>query len=123
MDLAPIADRFARWLSGNPADVGATAVADEEYIGKGRLEAPPDGGAGNGAAMRVLGRALHARKRKLLSARGRAGAYHPPQPLSDAACVSVGRMIQRAFSRAPAGRAAAAEELCARHPEFLPRRV
>src|SRR4030043_2200369 len=40
-------------------------------------------------------------------------------PLSDAACVAVGRMIQRGLLRAPlAGMRATAEELAARHPEF-----
>src|SRR4030043_2185644 len=39
-------------------------------------------------------------------------------PLSDAACVAVGRLIQRGLLRTPlAGLRATAEELAARHPE------
>ena len=122
-DLAPIADRFARWLSGNPADVGATCRRGiEEYIGKGRLEAPPDErGAGNGAAMRVAPVALYTLGNEELLSRLAVEQAHITHhnPLSDAACVSVGRMIQRGLLGAPPRDVrAAAEELCARHPEF-----
>jgi ADP-ribosyl-[dinitrogen reductase] hydrolase len=122
-DLGPIADRFAHWLSGNPADVGTTCRRGiEEYMEKGRLEAPPDErGAGNGAAMRVAPVALYALgDEELLSrlavAQARITHHHP---LSDAACVSVGTMIQRGLLGTPLpGLRAAAEALAARHPEF-----
>ncbi len=122
-DLGPIADRFVHWLSGKPADVGTTCRRGiEEYMEKGRLEAPPDErGAGNGAAMRVAPVALYALGDEELLSRlaveqARITHHHP---LSDAACVSVGTMIQRGLLGAPLpGLRAAAEELAARHPEF-----
>ena len=121
--LGPIADRFAHWLSGNPADVGATCRRGiEEYMEKGRLEAPPDErGAGNGAAMRVAPVALYTLGDEGLLSRlaveqARITHHHP---LSDAACVSVGTIIQRGLLGAsPREVRAAAEELAARHPEF-----
>jgi ADP-ribosyl-[dinitrogen reductase] hydrolase len=122
-DLKPIADRFARWLSGNPPDVGATCRRGiEEYVEKGRLEAPLDGrSAGNGAAMRVAPVALYTLGDEELLSRlaveqARITHHHP---LSDAACVAVGTMIQRGLLGAPArDLRAAAESLAARHPEF-----
>lgn len=121
--LGTIADRFARWLSGGPADVGATCRRGiEEYREKGRLEAPPDErGAGNGAAMRVAPVALYTLGDEELLSRlaveqARITHHHP---LSDAACVSVGKMIQRGLLGAPPPvLRATAEELAARHPEF-----
>jgi len=121
--LGPIADRFAHWLSGNPADVGATCRRGiEEYMEKGRLEAPPDErGAGNGAAMRVAPVALYTLGDEGLLSRlaveqARITHHHP---LSDAACVSVGTIIQRGLLGAsPRDVRAAAEELAARYPEF-----
>jgi ADP-ribosyl-[dinitrogen reductase] hydrolase len=122
-NLAAIADRFARWLSGNPVDVGATCRRGiEKYVEKGRLEAPPDErGAGNGAAMRVAPVALYTLGDEELLSRlaveqARITHHHP---LSDAACVSVGTMIQRCLLGVPLRDVrGAAEELAARHPEF-----
>ncbi len=122
-DLRPIADRFAHWLSGDPADVGATCRRGiEEYMEKGRLEAPPDErGAGNGAAMRVAPVALYTLGDEELLSRLAVEQAHITHhhPLSDAACASVGTMIQRGLLGAPLpDLRAAAEELAARHPEF-----
>lgn len=122
-DLWPIADRFARWLSGGPADVGATCRRGiEEYMEKGRLEAPLDKrGAGNGAAMRVAPVALYTLGNEELLSRLAVEQAHITHhhPLSDAACVSVGKMIQRGLLGAPLPvLRAGAEELAARHPEF-----
>lgn len=122
-DLLPIADRFARWLSGGPVDVGATCRRGiEEYMEKGRIEAPPDErGAGNGAAMRVSPVALYTLGDEELLSRLAVGQAHITHhhPLSDAACVSVGTMIQRGLLGAPLPvLRATAEELAARHPEF-----
>jgi ADP-ribosyl-[dinitrogen reductase] hydrolase len=122
-DLGPIADRFAQWLSKDPADVGATCRRGiEGYIEQGRLEAPPDEqGAGNGAAMRVAPVALYTLGDeglldRLAVEQARITHHHP---LSDAACVSVGTMIQRGLLGAPLqDLRAAAEDLAARHPEF-----
>jgi len=88
-DLAAIADRFARWLSGGPADVGATCRRGiERYIEHGRLESPPNEmAAGNGAAMRVAPVALYTLGDEELLSRlaveqARITHHHP---LSDAA--------------------------------------
>lgn len=121
--LGPIADRFARWLSGGPADVGATCRRGiEEYREKGRLEAPPDErGAGNGAAMRIAPVALYTLGNEELLSRLAVEQAHITHnhPLSDAACVSVGKMIQRGLLGAPLPvLRATAGELAARHPEF-----
>jgi len=121
--LGPIAERFARWLSANPADVGATCRRGiEEYMEKGRLEAPPDErGAGNGAAMRVAPVALYSLGDERLLSRLAVEQAHITHhhPLSDAACVSVGTIIQKGLLGAPPNdMRAAAEELAARHPEF-----
>src|SRR5512143_3665568 len=122
-DLEPIANRFARWLSGDPADVGATCRRGiEEYMEKGRLEAPPDEkGAGNGAALRVAPVALYTLGDEGLLSRLAVEQAHITHhhPLSDAACVSVGTIIQRGLLGAPPSDVrAAAEELAALHPEF-----
>ncbi len=122
-DLRPIADRFARWLSGGPADVGATCRRGiERYIEHGRFESPPNEmAAGNGAAMRVAPVALYTLGDEELLSRlaveqARITHHHP---LSDTACVSVGKMIQRGLLGGPLrDLRAAAEELGARHPEF-----
>jgi ADP-ribosyl-[dinitrogen reductase] hydrolase len=121
--LGPIAERFAQWLSGNPADVGGTCRRGiEEFMEKGQLEAPHDErGAGNGAAMRVAPVAIYALGDEELLSRlaveqARITHHHP---LSDAACVSLGTMIQRGLLGAPPrDLREAAEELAARHPEF-----
>jgi ADP-ribosyl-[dinitrogen reductase] hydrolase len=122
-NLAAIADRFVHWLSGEPADVGTTCRRGiEEYMEKGRLEAPPDErGAGNGAAMRVAPVALYTLGDEELLSRLAVEQAHITHhhPLSDAACVAVGMLIQRGLLRTPlAGLRATAEELAARHPEF-----
>ena len=122
-DLGEIADRFARWLSGKPLDVGATCRRGiERYIEHGRLESPPNEmAAGNGAAMRVAPVALYTLGDEELLTRlaveqARITHHHP---LSDAACVSVGKMIQRGLLGAPPhDLRAEAEGLAGRHPEF-----
>jgi len=122
-NLAAIADRFAHWLSAEPADVGATCRRGiKEYIETRRLAAAPnEWDAGNGAAMRVAPVALYTLGDEKLLSRFAVEQAHITHhhPLSDAACVTVGRLIQRGILRTPlAGLRATAEELAARHPEF-----
>ena len=125
-DLGPIADRFVEWLSGNPADVGATCRRGiEEYIEKGRLEAPPDEqGAGNGAAMRVAPVALYTLGNEELLSRLAVEQAHLTHhhPLSDAACVSVGTMIQGGLLGAPPRELRAAAEESGRTAPGVPLR-
>ena len=122
-NLAAIADRFAHWLSGGPADVGATCRRGIlEYVETRRLVAAPnDWDAGNGAAMRVAPVALYTLGDEELLSRLAVEQAHITHhhPLSDAACVAVGKMVQRALLGSPLpGLKEAAEELAARHPEF-----
>lgn len=122
-DLVEIAERFARWLEGNPVDVGATCRRGiEEYRAKRRLQVPPnERDAGNGAAMRVAPVALYAlgdeeRMARLAVEQARLTHNHP---LSDAACIAVGLLVQRGIlGHSEQKLRAAADELAARHPQF-----
>jgi len=122
-DLAAVAEEFARWLRGNPVDVGSTCRRGiRDYILKRQLSTPPnEWDAGNGAAMRVAPVALFALGDEELLARlavEQARLTHN-HPLSDASCVTVARMVHRGILGTPmAGLRAAAEELAGRHPEF-----
>jgi ADP-ribosyl-[dinitrogen reductase] hydrolase len=123
-DLSAVAEQFARWLRGNPVDVGATCRRGiRNYILKRQLATPPnEWDAGNGAVMRVAPVALFALGDDELLSRlaveqGRLTHNHP---LSDAACVTVARMVQQAVLGAPIPTLrAAAGDLAGRHPEFL----
>jgi ADP-ribosyl-[dinitrogen reductase] hydrolase len=93
-----------------------------EYVETRRLAAAPnEWDAGNGAAMRVAPVALYTLGDEGLLSRlaveqARITHHHP---LSDAACVGVGILIQRGLLRTPPkDLRAAAEELAALHPEF-----
>ncbi len=122
-DLVGIADRFARWLEGNPVDVGATCRRGiGDYRAKRQMETPPNRwDAGNGAAMRMAPVALYT-----LGDEERLGRFAVEQarlthnhPLSDAACFAVGKLIQRAILKDPSrGLRDAADDLAAAHPEF-----
>jgi ADP-ribosyl-[dinitrogen reductase] hydrolase len=122
-DLVGIADRFARWLEGSPVDVGATCRRGiGRYLARKLLETPPNRWhAGNGAAMRVAPVALHALGDEPLMGRlavEQARLTHN-HPLSDAACIVIGQMVQRAILGTPLhGLRAAADDFVSRHPEF-----
>lgn len=95
-----VADAFAAWLKGRPADVGSSCRAGiRRYILEGTLQARPGAwDAGNGAVMRVLPVALltlgdDAALRRLAVEQARITHHHP---LSDAACVLVGRLLHLA---------------------------
>ena len=94
------AEQLAAWLRANPVDVGSTCRAGiRRYLLEGTLSGPPrEWDAGNGAAMRVLpvalltlgdGEALA----RLAVEQARLTHHHP---LSDAATVLVGRLVQLA---------------------------
>ena len=123
-DLVGIADRFAQWLEGNPVDVGVTCRRGiEGYRAKRQLQVPPGKkDAGNGAAMRIAPVAIFSLGNEEGMARlavEQARLTHN-HPLSDAACVAVGIMVQWGILGYPAQKLrAVADELVDRHPEFL----
>lgn len=95
-----VADAFAAWLRGRPADVGSTCRAGiRRWMLEGTLEGRPGAwDAGNGAAMRMLPVALltlgdDAALQRLAVAQGHLTHHHP---LSDAACLLVGRLVHGA---------------------------
>jgi ADP-ribosyl-[dinitrogen reductase] hydrolase len=121
--LRRVADHFADWLRGKPIDVGATCRRGiSDYILTGRLEKPPsDWDAGNGAAMRMLPVALFTLGDETLLQRcalEQARLTHN-HPLSDAACLTVGKLVQRALLGANRPQLhALVRELGAEHPKF-----
>lgn len=99
-DLKGIADNFVGWLRSRPVDVGATCRRGiRDYMQKGQLETPHnEWDAGNGAAMRMAPVALFTLGDEdllNLCALAQARLTHN-HPLSDVACVTVGRMVQQA---------------------------
>ena len=98
--LRGVAEQFAGWLKGRPVDVGSTCRAGiRRYMLEGTFEGPPGAwDAGNGAAMRVLPVALltlgdDRALARLAVEQARLTHHHP---LSDAACVLVGGLVQQA---------------------------
>jgi ADP-ribosyl-[dinitrogen reductase] hydrolase len=122
-DLEGIARQFVAWLKQNPRDVGATCRRGiRDYMVKGQLETPwNEWDAGNGAVMRMAPVALFALGDGALLERcavqqARLTHHHP---LSDAACVTVGRMAQAALLGADRfALHALTRELVAQHPAF-----
>ena len=122
-DLRAVAEALAGWLRGRPVDVGATCRRGiRDYMLKGQLETPPnEWDAGNGAVMRVAPVALVSLGDPGLLERRALEQAHLTHnhPLSDAACVTVGRMVQEAVRGASAHALhALTRELAARHSEF-----
>jgi ADP-ribosyl-[dinitrogen reductase] hydrolase len=100
LDLADAARAFADWLRAGPADVGNTVRRGiRRYLLDGSLAGPPQAGdGGNGAAMRILPVALatlgdDARLEVDAVAQAHLTHHHP---LSDAACVHLGRLLHLA---------------------------
>jgi ADP-ribosyl-[dinitrogen reductase] hydrolase len=99
VDWSPtdIAERFAAWFKGWPIDVGNTCRRGiARYINHGTVVGPfNEGDAGNGAAMRVAPVALATLADGcLLECRAvEQGRITHNHPLSDAACVLIGRLI------------------------------
>ena len=92
-----IAERFALWFKDWPVDVGNTCRRGiARYINHGTVAGPfNEGDAGNGAAMRVAPVALATlADGGLLERRAvEQGHITHNHPLSDAACVLIGRLI------------------------------
>lgn len=118
-----IAAKFAEWLKLRPRDVGATCRRGiRRYINDGSLSAPPcDADAGNGAVMRMAPIAIASlADRALLEnwALGQARITHH-HPLSDTACILVGRLVHLAcVGHAKPRLRALADATVERWPEF-----
>ena len=122
-ELSAIADNFVAWMKGKPIDIGSTCRKGiRDYLLNGTLEQPySDNDAGNGALMRLLPTALYTfGDEELLRccAIEQAHLTHH-HPLSDAACLTFGRMIHAALSGADRfALHAIARELIANYPKF-----
>lgn len=121
--LQGVAEQFAAWLKTKPVDVGDTCRRGiRNFMLKGALETPHNQwDAGNGACMRVLPVALHALGSGELLERyalEQARVTHN-HPLSDAACVCVGRLVQLAVMGSSKTRLRReVETLLSRHENF-----
>lgn len=98
-DAHKTAEHFVRWLRAKPVDVGNTCRRGiQRFLANGSVAGPPnEGDAGNGACMRVLPVAL-----ATLNDDGEFSDWTLQQchithhhPLSDAATLALGRMVQR----------------------------
>jgi ADP-ribosyl-[dinitrogen reductase] hydrolase len=122
-NLTAVAEAFLTWMRSKPVDIGSTVRRGiRDYLLKGQLETPPnDYDAGNGAVMRMLPVALFTlgdddRLKELAAAQAHLTHNHP---FSDAACVTVGRMVQAALLGVDRfALHAIARELVAQHPPF-----
>jgi len=99
--LREIADRFAGWLKSKPVDVGDTCRKGiRNYMLHGALETSPNHwDAGNGALMRIPPVALFTLADERLLADCAVAQAHLTHnnPLSDAACIHYGRLLQLAI--------------------------
>jgi ADP-ribosyl-[dinitrogen reductase] hydrolase len=100
--LTGIAENFASWLRSKPIDVGDTCRRGiRNFMLHGRIETPYNQwDAGNGACMRMLPVAIFT-----LGNDGLLGKYAVEQghithnhPLSDAACIYIGRLLHLALT-------------------------
>jgi ADP-ribosyl-[dinitrogen reductase] hydrolase len=100
-DLRAIASEFAAWLKSKPVDVGDTCRRGiRNFMLKGDLETPPNQwDAGNGALMRMTPLALYTLGNDDLLKKYSIEHAHLTHnhPLSDAACLTYGRMIHLAL--------------------------
>jgi len=99
-DLGAVADHFVAWFKGRPVYIGETCRRGiRRYMRRGELEVPyNEWDAGNGAAMRMAPVALFTLGdddllRRCALEQARLTHHHP---LSDAACLTIGRMVQQA---------------------------
>ena len=118
-----IAERFATWFRGWPVDVGNTCRRGiARYINLGTLSSPlNEGDAGNGAAMRVAPVALAtlADDHLLEQWAVEQGHITHNHPLSDAACVLIGRLIHLGCTGQPLERLRQEiNDVIARFPSF-----
>ncbi|NJC89168.1 MAG: ADP-ribosyl-[dinitrogen reductase] hydrolase [Desulfuromonas sp.] len=122
-DLRAVADAFLAWMRGKPVDIGSTVRRGiRDYLLKGQLETPPnDWDAGNGAVMRMVPVALFTLgdERQLAELAVTQAHLTHNHPLSDAACITTGRMVQAALLGGDRfDLHVIARDLVARHPAF-----
>jgi ADP-ribosyl-[dinitrogen reductase] hydrolase len=123
LDLGDLAARFAAWLRAGPVDVGNTVRRGiRRYLLDGSLSGPEQAGdAGNGAVMRFVPMALAtlgdpARLEADMLAQAHFTHHHP---LSDAACLHLGALLQLAIlGRSRARLLRATEAWLERFPAF-----
>ena len=103
-----VAREFAAWLRSKPIDVGDTCRRGiRAFMLHGQLVTPPnEWDAGNGALMRMAPVALCTLGDEALLARCTMEQAHLTHnnPVSDAACLTYGRMVQLALLGAEKGR-------------------
>jgi ADP-ribosyl-[dinitrogen reductase] hydrolase len=121
--LAAIADNLAAWLKSKPIDVGDTCRRGiRNYMLKGTLETPPnEWDGGNGAAMRMVPVALFTLlDESLLNSCSIQQAHLTHNnPLSDAASISLGRLLHLALTgRSMNQMRREAEQFIDRYPTF-----
>jgi ADP-ribosyl-[dinitrogen reductase] hydrolase len=122
-DLRAIAGEFAGWLKSKPIDVGDTCRRGiRNFMLKGELESPPNQwDAGNGALMRMAPLALYTLldDELLQKCSIEHGHLTHNHPLSDAACITYGRMIHLALIGAGKSRLRReADKLAEEYPAF-----
>ncbi len=100
-DRKSIAENFLAWMRSKPVDIGSTCRRGiRDYMNKGQLETPyNEWDAGNGAAMRMAPVALFTLGDEDEMARCALEQAHLTHnhPLSDAACLTLGSMVQSAI--------------------------
>lgn len=107
MDPAAVMEKFAAWYRGKPIDIGSTCLAGiRNYLVKGALSVPPAHfHAGNGAAMRMgpVALATYGSDERLCDWAVKQAHLTHNNPLSDGACLAVGRLVHLALSGAAKG--------------------
>lgn len=122
-DLSAVARNFADWMKSRPIDIGATcAKGISSYMRNGTLEMPHnEWDAGNGGVMRMAPVAIGSLgDDQLLKAWALQQAHLTHNhPLSDAACIAVGRMVHKALTGGSKGALkTVADNLVSDHPKF-----
>jgi len=121
--LKAIGDNFAAWLKSRPIDCGDTCRKGiRNYIINGSLEnTPNEWDAGNGAAMRMLPAALYSFSDQALLKQYAVEQAHITHnnPVSDAACICLGRMLHLSLAGAEKSKLRReADTLVAAYPTF-----
>jgi ADP-ribosyl-[dinitrogen reductase] hydrolase len=121
--LPAVADNFAAWLRSKPVDIGDTCRRGiRNYMLKGELESPfNQWDAGNGACMRMLPVALFSlgSEELLQQLAVEQGHLTHNHPLSDSACVYLGKLVQKGvFGLSKTGMRKELEGLFSMHENF-----